>query len=62
MSQKFSGGFLELVKQKIFYPYEYLNDFEKFNKDLPCKEEFFSVLNDNHIILVQKIMDMLLEF
>ena len=26
------GKQLELVKQKEMYPYEYMNDFEKFNE------------------------------
>ena len=30
---------------KIFYPYEYLNDREKFNETLPEKEDFYSYLN-----------------
>ena len=29
-SQEFDNNVLHLVKQKGFYPYEYVNDFEKF--------------------------------
>ena len=35
---------LDLVKQKIFYPYEYTSDFEKFKEELTCKENFYSSL------------------
>ena len=28
----------------MFYPYEYLSDFEKFKKQLPSKEKFNSFL------------------
>ena len=31
LSQEFHNNVLDLVKQKGFYPYEYTNDFEKFN-------------------------------
>ena len=30
LSKKFSGKFLELVKEKLVYPYEYMNSFKKF--------------------------------
>ena len=31
---------LDLVGQKVFYPYEYLCDFEKFKEKLPEKTNF----------------------
>ena len=35
---------------KDIYPYDYMDSFEKFNKtELPTKEEFYSLLNDEHI-------------
>ena len=37
-SQKFDNNVLDLVKQKGFYPYEYMSDFEKFKEELPSKE------------------------
>ena len=40
MSQEFDNKVLDLVKQKGFYPYEYLRDFEKLKK----KETFYSSL------------------
>ena len=41
---------LDLVKQKGLYPYEYLTDFEKFKKELPGKEKFYSSLTDRKIM------------
>ena len=35
---------LNLVKQKGFYPYEYISDFEKSKEELPSKEKFYSSL------------------
>ena len=33
LSQEFQLNVLDLVKQRRFYPYEYLNDFEKFKNN-----------------------------
>ena len=38
LSQEFDNNILDLVKQKGFYPYEYMSDFEKFKEELPRKE------------------------
>ena len=43
MSREFDDV-LDLVKQKGFYPYEYMSDFEKFKEQRPCKEKFLSSL------------------
>ena len=32
LNQKFDKNKLDLVKQKTFYPYEYITDFEKFKE------------------------------
>ena len=48
-SQKFKGEKLNLMSQKGVYPYDYKNSFDKFNEQLPPKEEFYSILNDLHI-------------
>ena len=32
------------VRQKGFYPHEYMSDFEKFKEQLPGKEMFYSLL------------------
>ena len=38
LSEEFSGNFLNLVKEKGVYPYEYMDSFEKFFEDnLPDK-------------------------
>ena len=44
LSQEFDSRVLDLVKQKRFYPYEYLSGFEKFKEELPSKEKFHSLL------------------
>ena len=48
-SQKFEGKELDLMSQKGVYPYDFMDSFEKFNEKLPSKEEFYSILNDEHI-------------
>ena len=40
-SQKFDNNLLDLVKQKGFYPYEYMGDFGKFKEELPSNEKFY---------------------
>ena len=48
--QEFQNEKLELMKRKGVYPYDYMDNFEKFNeKHLPPREEFYSILNDEHI-------------
>ena len=42
LSQEFDKNKLDLVKQKGFYPYEYMTDFENFKEQLPSKEKFYS--------------------
>ena len=44
LSQEFDNNVLDLVKQKGFYPYEYMTVFEKFKEQLPRKENFYSFL------------------
>ena len=39
MSQEFDSDVLDLVMQKVFYPYEYISDFRKFKKELPSTEK-----------------------
>ena len=49
-SQAFKGRRLELMTRKGVYPYDFMNSFEKFNQtELPKKEDFYSILNDQHI-------------
>ena len=44
LSQEFDNNVLDLVKQKRFYPYEYMSSFEKFKEQLPRKEKFYCLL------------------
>ena len=42
--------YLELLKQKGAYPYEYMNNFERFNEEkLPAKKHFYSSIKDGKI-------------
>ena len=40
---------LDLVKQKGFYPCEYMSDFKKFKEELPSKEKCYSLLTGKKI-------------
>ena len=52
LSEEFSGEFLELVKQKGVYPYEYMGSFKKFSENkLPDRCKFFQMFG-----LVKKII------
>ena len=44
LSQEFDSDLLDLVKQKGFYPYEYMSGFEKFKETLPTKEKVYNSL------------------
>ena len=47
--QEFSGDLLELVKQEGVYPYEYVDNFERFSEDkLPDRPNFFSSVKNKH--------------
>ena len=49
-SEEFTGNKLSQMSQKGMYPYDYMDCFEKFDQtELPTKEQFYSVLNDQHI-------------
>ena len=56
MKQKFDNKALDLVKQKRFDPYEYVNDFEKFKEELPSKETFYSLLTGRKIVIRNRNM------
>ena len=50
LSEEFSGEQLKLVKEKGIYPYEYMNNFKRFNEDkFPDNYEFFSALKNYSI-------------
>ena len=45
-----SEEFTDIMSQKGVYPYDFMDSFEKFNQtELPTKDQFYSVLNDQHI-------------
>ena len=45
LSEEFSGKFLEIIKEKGVYPYEYMDSFKTFSENkLPEKCTFFSSL------------------
>ena len=49
-SKVFKGKRLNLMFQKGVYPYDFMDSFEKFNQtELPTKDQFYSILNDQHI-------------
>ena len=49
-SQVFKGKRLNIMSQKGVYPYDYMDSLEKFNQtELPTKEDFYSILNNQHI-------------
>ena len=49
---------LELLKQKVDYPYEYMNSFERFNEEkLPARKYFYSSIKDGKIGDDGKISD-----
>ena len=60
LSQEFDNNVIDLFKQKGFYLYEYMSDFEKFKEQLPSKENFYSLLTVKK--LVTKNMNMFLRF
>ena len=49
MSQECDNDVLDLVKKKGFYPFEYMNDFEKIKEKLPNKEKFYSSLTGKKV-------------
>ena len=48
LSQEPDNNVLDLIKQKGFYPYEYMSSFEKFKEQLPSKK-FYSSLTGKKI-------------
>ena len=56
--EKFGSSNLELLKLKGDYPYEYMNSFERFNKEkLPSTKYFYSSRKDEKIGDDGKISD-----
>ena len=49
-SEEFIGKKFDLMSQKCVYPYDFMDCFKKFNlTKLPTKEQFYSILNAQHI-------------
>ena len=49
-SKAFKGKRLDLLSKKGVYPYDFMDSFEKFNnRELPTKDQFYRILNDEHI-------------
>jgi len=48
-SEIFEDEQLHLMTRKGVYPYDYMDSFKKFKEKLPPKEEFYRILNDEHI-------------
>ena len=47
---RFKQEQFELMKQNGIYPYDHMDSFEKFKQtELPTKEQFYSILNNEHI-------------
>ena len=42
LSQEFYKNVLDLIKQKAFYSYTYMGDFENFEEELPSKGKIYS--------------------
>ena len=61
MTQEFEIKLLDLVKQKGFYPYEYMSDFEKFKEVLLSKEKLYSSSTDRKIIDKEYNMFLMIE-
>ena len=61
LSQEYDANALDLVKQKWFYPYVYMSDFERFKEDFLSKEKFYNSLTDKKKLVI-KNMNMFLRF
>ena len=49
--QEFQDEKLSLMSKKGIYPYDFMDSLKKFDKtELPNKEEFYSILNDENIL------------
>ena len=61
--EEFGFKNLKLLKQKGAYPYEYMDSFEKFNKEkLPAEKYFYSSIIDGKIGDDGKILDDHIDF
>ena len=49
LSQEFDSEVLDLIKQKEFYPCEYMYNFKKFKETLPDRNKFYSSLSTKEV-------------
>ena len=49
LNEEFHKNKLDLLKEKGFYAYEYMSDFEKCEEELPRQEKFYSSLTNRKI-------------
>ena len=56
LSQEFDNNILDLVQQKVFYPYEYMTDFKRFKEQLPSKEKLYSSLTGQKLVTKNTII------
>ena len=49
LREEFDNNWLDLVKQKEFYPYKYMNNFKNFKEELWSKKMFYSLWSDRKI-------------
>ena len=56
LSQEFDSKVLDLAKQKVFHPDEYMSDFEKFKEELTSKENFYSFLTGKKLVIKSELV------
>ena len=58
LGEEFDSKHLEILKQKGAYPYEYMNNFKRFDEDkLPARKYFFSSTKKGRIDSDGKMSD-----
>ena len=58
LAEEFGSENLKLLKQKVDYPYEYMNSVERFNEEkLPARKYFYSSTKDGKVGDSGKISD-----
>ena len=56
LSEEIDNNVLGLVKQKGFYPYEYMSNLGKFKEQLPSQEKFCNLLKGKKVVIKNMIM------
>ena len=60
LNQEFDNKVLDLLKQKIFYSYEYMSGLENIKEELLNKEKLYSLLTRKKLLI--KYINMFLRF